>query len=127
MDRYDLQLPVLTTEQEIEAPGSIPLVRGEASLRQWMLRAMITAPGELYHRPDFGVGASDVVDTSTRVAAAQIANRARAVIRRDRRVQAVRVYANPDPDNPERIIVEAEVRTVDNTTVNASTVIAIGA
>lgn len=127
MDLYDLRLPApFDTEQEVASPGDIPTVRGEESLRRWVLRCLTTLTGDLLHRPDFGVGAQDEVDRPFIQAATVIANKARRQIRGDRRVRDVRVTAGQSSTNPRLLDVLIEIETVDGSQLGVETRIEIG-
>lgn len=126
MTEPDLALPLpgdLEQEADVVPPGDIPAVAGEESLRRWVLRLVATEPGELLHRPDFGVGVDAYLDQPIGAAAMQLSNEIRRQVRRDRRVRDVDVRTSTSRRHPHRLDVDLQITTTDGALVGASTVI----
>jgi hypothetical protein len=72
--------------------GDLQTVAGRANLRAALRRRVCTSPGELLHRPEYGAGAPDFIETignpSNR---ARLANQVRKNLLRDRRLADVAV------------------------------------
>ena len=64
-DRFgtDLALPI-TADESIRhtATGDLPSASGRANLRRAIRRRILTNPGELVHRPDFGCGLAQFLE-----------------------------------------------------------------
>lgn len=53
--------------------GDIATATGDAAITRWALRAMLTAPGKLVHRPAFGAGLDRLIGVSAPVASQRAA------------------------------------------------------
>jgi len=71
----------------VTASGDWPIVSGRANLRSAVEQRAITMPGELVHRPQYGAGAAEFVETtSTPAKRAELVARLRENLLRDRRI-----------------------------------------
>jgi phage baseplate assembly protein W len=92
--------------------GSISLVGGETEIEQSILIILRTAPGERVMRPEFGCDLYDLVflpnnsDTTNQVE--RVVNQA--LGRWEPRIDILNVDANPDPDDPARLLVDIQYR-----------------
>jgi uncharacterized protein len=86
----------------------IKLAREEESIRQSIWMILDTSPGERVMRPDFGCGMHDQVfgvnDASTANAIGDAVREALGTW--EPRIDVLDVYANPDPANPNVLLIE---------------------
>lgn len=101
----DLALP-LTADDELEvtATGDILSVAGRANLRRAVRRRVLTAPGTLLHRPDYGAGLVEHLELSSSPARRSgMANAIRRNLLRDARLSEARARVSPAlPGTPGR-------------------------
>jgi phage baseplate assembly protein W len=72
------------------ASGDLERTRELEGLRANFARALITAPGEIFWRPDYGVGATEFLGRpANAVNASELKNRIRASLAGDERVESV--------------------------------------
>jgi phage baseplate assembly protein W len=117
--RRDIDLRALS-QGSTTASGDVRLLEGTELVKQALLIRLAVAPGELLHRPDFGVGVDLQLElASTPTARAMLANRCQAQVRQDPDVSAARVRVDAGiPSDPARseaitIQVEAELRSTE--------------
>jgi len=108
-ERFGVDIYVPIDEDEVLRPtptGDLPVIRGRANLSHALAANVITTPGELIHRPGYGGGlAQDVETPATPGALARSANRLRAALLLDARLAGrdVRVSVTPGlPSDPGR-------------------------
>jgi phage baseplate assembly protein W len=93
---------------------------GEDAVRQSIWTILSTAPGERVMRPDFGCGIHDLVfDVLDAGTASALARAVRdALARWEPRIAVLDVYAVPDRDEPNLLLVEVnyEVRSSNSRT-----------
>jgi phage baseplate assembly protein W len=83
--RSDLRVPLAVTSS-----GDLSLVTGTDALRQRLRHLILTAPGELLHRPRWGAGLPDEQNEVADAAyLARIRGRIREALERDPAVEAV--------------------------------------
>lgn len=82
--------------------GDLDVVSGLSNLRQALYHRLITRPGSLIHRPDYGVGIKDFQNAVGSIATfRQLAQAIDEQFRQDFRVKDVRgVSIEQDPNNP---------------------------
>lgn len=85
--------------------GDLPTVTGYACLRQDVAANAITTPGSMVHRPDYGGGLLDAVETpGTPGELARAGNRIRRSLRRDARIVDAKPTVTPGtPSDPGRL------------------------
>ena len=95
--------------------GQIALARYEESIRQAIWIILSTAPGERAMRPDFGCRIHELVFAPNNITTAGMAARYvdEALGRWEPRIELQRVDANPDPDDPARLVIVIEYRVSD--------------
>jgi phage baseplate assembly protein W len=92
--------------------GGIELAGGEAEIEQAILVILRTAPGQRVMRPEFGCELHDLVfmpnnsDTAARVKRAV----RQALGRWEPRIHVLTVDANPDADDPARLVIDIQYR-----------------
>ena len=91
--------------------GDLVLVAGLASLELWAPRALVTPPGTLLHRPEFGGGVERYLGRAG-VLPSMVAETG-ASLRSDRRVLDTRVSAQASSTSPGHVDLSAEVTTAD--------------
>lgn len=99
----------------VKAPdGDLDLITGLKNLHQALYHRLITQPGSLIHRPDYGVGlknyqnAVNSIDTQRRLAA-----RIDEQFRQDFRVQEVSgLRVTTDDDNPELVKLFVRIKAI---------------
>jgi len=102
----DLYLPADPGGRLLVTPtGDLQTVAGRSNLEAALLRRLVASPGSLLHRPEYGVGVMDVLETAnTPAARSQLANLARRNLLRDPRISEAKVgVALGLPDDPRRV------------------------
>ena len=112
------------------ASGDLRLARGRDNLLAALSRRQEASPGDLLHRPDYGVGAKQFVDTAnTPAQRGLLAARARRNLLNDARIKEARVTVRQglpgeatDAPTPYTVTVETEVEIrYDGTSATLST------
>lgn len=92
--------------------GDIDKISGVANVQEALLRRLMTQPGSLIHRPDYGVGIKDFQDAvftidNQRILAARVTEQ----FEKDFRVDEVRsMSVAQDRNIPEQVIIYVKVR-----------------
>jgi phage baseplate assembly protein W len=90
--------------------GGIGLVGGEAEIEQAILIILRTAPGQRVMRPEFGCELHDLVFMPNNTDTASKVKRAvrQALGRWEPRINVVSVEANPDRNDPARLLIDIQ-------------------
>lgn len=96
------------------ANGDLQKISGIANIKQQLLHRLITQPGTLIHRPDYGVGIKDFQNSLNSISNQHaLALRIEEQFRRDIRVNDVlNVSVDVPDDRPEKITVSIKVLLV---------------
>lgn len=102
-----------TDDLKVTSSGDLDVISGLDNLREAVLRRMLTRPGSLVHRPDYGVGLVDFKGAPvTLTTKRQLATRIREQLTLDPRIdRVVSVSVSSEDATPETItiVVRAEV------------------
>jgi len=128
--RFGTDLRLSETEDEIlqvTASGDIPSQSGRENLRSAIRRRILTAPGELVHRPEYGCGLLLYLERPlTPAVRSQLANAIRSNILRDSRVRDVKVAVvaglPDDPTASQAVTVTLSYRPADDIETDTMTV-----
>ena len=95
--------------------GTIALTSDEDEIEQSIYIILATAPGQRVMRPDFGCRIHELVFAPNNITTAGMAARYvdEALGRWEPRIELQRVDANPDPDDPARLVIVIEYRVSD--------------
>lgn len=125
----DLVLPGLGGTDPVPPTltGDWPSIAGRANLHAAVRRRLVTAPGQLVHRPEYGGGLPLFVGTlASPSERARLAAGARGNLLRDPRIGAVQVGVGEPPGMPSAVLVEVAVQPVGETSSETVSVIATG-
>lgn len=98
----------------ISPSGDVQTATGIANIKQQLLHRLITQPGSLIHRPDYGVGVKDFLNGINSISNQRaLAVRIEEQFKRDIRVDDVlNVAVNSDDSRPELVIISIKVLLV---------------
>lgn len=114
-DRFDVALPApgSTGPMPVSVTGDVVLTTGIDSLTRWAERALVCQQGGLHHRPAFGAGAERSLGRSALAERALLQSRYRRTLKVDDRIDDARVTVAASQDAPGRVVVSAQIDTVD--------------
>lgn len=96
----------------VAADGDIDIVTGIANIQQALMRRLVTSKGSLAHRPDYGVGVKDFLNSPNSLENQRaLATRVKEQFERDDRIEEVtglRVETNSD--SPSKVIIYVRVK-----------------
>lgn len=94
--------------------GDLEDIFGRDNMREWMRRTMITVPGDVKHRPNYGVGIKQFQNAVNRLSTQQeIALRIKENFERDDRIQEVGgVRIDYNDLEPEKTVIVVNVTLV---------------
>lgn len=100
------------TDLVLTATGDLSTLSGLDNVKAAILRRIITTPGEIVHRPNYGVGIEDFQNApSTRATHRQLALRIEEQLKEDPRVEAVEeVAVQEEADHPEMLKIAVRVK-----------------
>jgi phage baseplate assembly protein W len=93
------------------AAGDLDTIAGLRNLKEAMLRRLVTQPGSLVHRPDYGVGLKDYVNSVNTLAGQEsLALRIKEQFERDDRIESVESMSFDVQDElPDRLTIFVKV------------------
>jgi phage baseplate assembly protein W len=96
------------------ATGDIATINGIPNLQNALFRRLITVPGALIHRPEYGVGINTFQNALNKLATQrEIALRIQTQFERDPRVEKVTgVLVNYDQTNPSRTTIIVRIKPI---------------
>jgi phage baseplate assembly protein W len=96
----------------VGATGALATVDGDAAVRQAVILLLSTTPGERLLRPDYGSHLNRLAFAPNDQTTAGLAiHYVRSALRRwEPRVDLLHLDANPDPDQPELLVIELRYR-----------------
>jgi hypothetical protein len=100
---------------EINPQGGLGVDLGDASLAKWVQRCIAVEPGEMIHRPEFGVGVQGAVDQPITTAGPVLASRVKSAVATDRRVLGVGVGVKATPTG---LDIDVRVKTSNTTEIS---------
>lgn len=103
------------TDDFVASPtGDFDVISGLENLRRALLRRLVTRPGSIIHRPNYGVGIQDFQNAPLTLSVkSQLANRIAEQFAQDDRVErVVSISAENINNQPDTILVKTNVKLV---------------
>lgn len=102
------------SDLQVSASGDLQAVSGFANIKQQLLHRLLTQPGKLIHRPDYGVGVKDFQNALNSISNQRaLALRIEEQFKRDLRVNDVlNVSVDARDDRPELVVIKIKVLLV---------------
>lgn len=97
----------------LRAPdGDLDTIQGLANVKEALFRRLITTPGALLHRPDYGVGIKDFQNAVNKIDTQRaLALRIKEQFERDTRIDSLEgVRFDTNDDRPERTLIFIRVK-----------------
>lgn len=112
LDEFYLKDLAHTGDLLASPSGDLQAVNGVANMRQALFRRLLTVPGSLVHRPNYGVGIKNFTNAPNSFDnQRKIANRIKEQFEQDFRVaEVVGVEISNPPTFPERLTIRTRVR-----------------
>ena len=109
-----LQDIAFTSDLQVSPSGDLQSVAGLSNIKQSLLHRLITQPGKLIHRPDYGVGVKDFQNAVNSIANQRaLALRIEEQFKKDVRVTDVlNVAVNINNNTPETLVIRIKVLLV---------------
>ena len=102
------------SDMRVASNGDLQVASGIANIKQQLLHRLITQPGTLVHRPDYGVGVKDFQNAVNSISNQRaLALRIEEQFKRDIRVNDVlNISVENRDDKPEQVIIRIKVLLV---------------
>lgn len=109
-----LQDIAFTNDMQVSPSGDLQAVTGFANIKQQLLHRLITQPGALVHRPNYGVGVKDFQNALNSISNQRaLALRIEEQFKEDIRVNDVlNVSVDSRDDRPELVVIKIKVLLV---------------